>query len=44
MFIDADVLIPKGAIDGLIDMNLDIASGLYFTKGRPHLPVARIKR
>jgi len=36
-------LIPKNAIDELIDMNLDIVSGLYFTKGIPHLPVARIK-
>jgi len=43
MFIDADVLIPKNTIDDLVDMNLDIVSGLYFTKGKPHLPVARIK-
>ena len=44
MFIDADVLLPKDGIDDLIDMNLDIASGLYFQKGKPYLPVARLKK
>jgi 2-polyprenyl-3-methyl-5-hydroxy-6-metoxy-1,4-benzoquinol methylase len=44
MFIDADMLLPPNAIDDLIDMNLDIVSGLYFQKGKPYLPVARIKR
>jgi len=43
MFIDADMILPENAIDNLINMNLDIVSGLYFTKGRPYLPVARIK-
>lgn len=44
MFIDADMLLPPNSIDELIDMNLPIVSGLYFTKGKPYLPVARIKK
>lgn len=44
MFIDADMILPPNAIDNLIDMNLPIASGLYFQKGKPYLPVARLKR
>lgn len=44
MFIDADMLLPQNSIDELIDMNVGIASGLYFTKGKPYLPVARIKK
>lgn len=44
MFIDSDVLLPTGAVDNLLDMNVDIASGLYFAKNKPHLPVARIKK
>ena len=43
MFIDSDTLIPNGAVDSLLDMNVDIASGLYFSKGKPYLPVARVK-
>jgi 2-polyprenyl-3-methyl-5-hydroxy-6-metoxy-1,4-benzoquinol methylase len=43
MFIDSDTLIPNGAIDKLLDMNVEIASGLYFSKGKPYLPVARLK-
>lgn len=43
LFIDSDMLIPGGAVDKLIEMNVDIASGLYFAKGKPYLPVARIK-
>ena len=42
LFIDSDILMPKGAIDKLIDMNVDIASGLYFAKAKPYLPVARV--
>jgi len=42
-FIDSDVLIPKGALDELLKMDVDIASGLYFSKGKPYLPVARVK-
>jgi 2-polyprenyl-3-methyl-5-hydroxy-6-metoxy-1,4-benzoquinol methylase len=42
MFIDSDMILPPKAIDNLIDMNVDIASGLYFSKGKPFLPVARI--
>ena len=44
MFIDADMILPPKAIDDLIDMNLNIVSGLYFAKGKPYLPVARIKK
>jgi len=44
MFIDADMILPPNTIDELIDMNLPIVSGLYFTKGKPYLPVARIKK
>jgi len=44
MFVDADMLLPQNAIDNLIDMNLDMVSGLYFSKGKPYLPVARIKK
>jgi ubiquinone/menaquinone biosynthesis C-methylase UbiE len=42
-FIDSDTLIPQGALNALLKMNVDIASGLYFAKGKPYLPVARIK-
>lgn len=42
-FIDSDMLIPRGAIDKLINMDVNIASGLYFSKGKPYLPVARVK-
>jgi 2-polyprenyl-3-methyl-5-hydroxy-6-metoxy-1,4-benzoquinol methylase len=42
-FIDSDTLIPEGALDRLLEMNVDIASGLYFSKGKPYLPVARVK-
>ena len=42
-FLDSDVLMPPNAIDKLLDMQVDIASGLYFTKGKPFLPVARVK-
>lgn len=44
MFIDSDILLPQRSIDDLIEMNVDIASGLYFSKGKPFLPVARIAR
>ena len=44
MFIDADMILPPNTIDELIDMNLPIVSALYFTKGKPYLPVARIKK
>ena len=43
LFIDSDMLIPRGAIDKLLEMDVDIASGLYFSKGKPYLPVARVK-
>ena len=43
MFIDSDTLIPSNAINELLKMDVDIASGLYFGKGKPYLPVARIK-
>jgi len=42
-FIDSDTIIPSGALDTLLAMDKDIASGLYFGKGKPYLPVARIK-
>jgi len=42
LFLDSDIIMPKRAIDDLIDMNVDIASGLYFAKGKPYLPVARV--
>lgn len=42
LFLDSDILMPSKAIDDLIDMDVDIASGLYFSKGKPYLPVARI--
>jgi len=42
LFVDSDIIMPSGAIDKLIDMNTDIASGLYFAKGKPYLPVARV--
>ncbi len=43
LFIDSDMLIPRGAIDKLLEMDVDIASGLYFSKGKPYLPVARVQ-
>jgi ubiquinone/menaquinone biosynthesis C-methylase UbiE len=42
-FIDSDTIIPSGALEDLLAMDKDIASGLYFSKGKPYLPVARIK-
>jgi len=42
-FIDSDTLIPKNALNTLLNMNQDIVSGLYFSKGKPYLPVARLK-
>jgi 2-polyprenyl-3-methyl-5-hydroxy-6-metoxy-1,4-benzoquinol methylase len=42
LFLDSDIIMPSGAIDKLIDMNVNIASGLYFSKGKPYLPVARV--
>jgi 2-polyprenyl-3-methyl-5-hydroxy-6-metoxy-1,4-benzoquinol methylase len=42
LFLDSDIIMPKGAIDKLVDMNTDVASGLYFAKGKPYLPVARV--
>lgn len=42
LFVDSDIIMPSGAINSLIDMNTDIASGLYFSKGKPYLPVARV--
>jgi 2-polyprenyl-3-methyl-5-hydroxy-6-metoxy-1,4-benzoquinol methylase len=44
LFWDSDIIIPRGGIDKLVDMNEDIASGLYFAKGKPYLPVARLMR
>jgi 2-polyprenyl-3-methyl-5-hydroxy-6-metoxy-1,4-benzoquinol methylase len=44
LFIDSDIIMPSHAIDKLIDMDTDIASGLYFAKGKPYLPVARVLR
>jgi len=43
LFIDSDNIVPKGAVEKLLGMDVDIASGLYFSKGKPYLPVARIK-
>jgi len=43
LFIDSDTIIPSGALDTLLAMDVDIASGLYFSKGKPYLPVARMK-
>lgn len=43
LFLDSDILLQKGSIDKLVDMDVDIASGLYFAKGKPYLPVARLK-
>jgi 2-polyprenyl-3-methyl-5-hydroxy-6-metoxy-1,4-benzoquinol methylase len=42
LFIDSDIIMPKGSIEKLIDMDVDIASGLYFAKAKPYLPVARV--
>ncbi len=42
-FIDSDMIIPKGVVEALIGMDVDIASAIYFTKGKPYLPVARVK-
>jgi len=44
LFIDSDIIMPSKSIDKLIDMNVDIASGLYFAKGKPYLPVARVMK
>jgi 2-polyprenyl-3-methyl-5-hydroxy-6-metoxy-1,4-benzoquinol methylase len=44
LFLDSDIIMHKGDIDKLVDMNVDIASGLYFAKGKPYLPVARVMK
>jgi 2-polyprenyl-3-methyl-5-hydroxy-6-metoxy-1,4-benzoquinol methylase len=44
LFLDSDIIMPPGAIEKLIDMDVDIASGLYFAKGKPYLPVARLEK
>jgi len=42
LFIDSDTLVPKEAVNELLKMDVDVASGLYFSKGKPYLPVARV--
>lgn len=44
LFLDSDIITPNGAIDKLIDRDLDIVSGLYFQKSKPYLPVARLEK
>ena len=44
LFVDSDIMMPKGTIEKLMDMNTDVASGLYFAKGKPYLPVARVMK
>jgi hypothetical protein len=43
LFVDSDIIMPKEGIDCLINMDVDISSGLYFSKGKPYMPVARVK-
>ena len=40
-FIDSDMVVPKATLETLLDLNTDVASGLYFAKGIPYLPVIR---
>jgi len=40
-FIDSDCIIPKGAFEKLLKLNAEIASGVYFVKVRPYVPVMR---
>jgi len=40
-FIDSDSIIPKDAFKKLLNLNADIASGVYFVKTRPYVPVMR---
>lgn len=43
-WIDADTIIPNGAIKRLLGLGKTLASGLYYGKGEPHPPIAYIKR
>lgn len=40
-FIDTDMVIPKGTLEALLEMNVPIASALYFEKGIPYWPCIR---
>ena len=40
-FIDTDMVIPPNALEELIGMNKDIASGVYFIKSPPYTPLIR---
>ena len=40
-FIDSDMILPKLTLERLYDMNVPVASGLYFAKSPPYLPVVR---
>lgn len=39
-WIDTDNIIPDGAINRLLGLNKTLASGLYFGKGKGHVPIA----
>ena len=42
-FIDTDTIVPDGTIRRLLDMDVTLASGLYYGKGQNHPPIAYIR-
>lgn len=40
-WIDTDMVVPRGALQKLIDDDKDIVSGLHFEKAIPYLPIIR---
>jgi hypothetical protein len=42
-WIDADTVVPQGAIDRLMALGKTLASGLYYGKNEPHNPIAYVK-
>ena len=42
-FIDTDTIVPDGAIRRLVNLDVTLASGLYYGKGKDHPPIAYIR-
>lgn len=42
-WIDADTVVPSGAIDRLMGLGKTLASGMYYGKNPPHNPIAYVK-
>lgn len=42
-WVDADTIVPRGAVNRLLAMGKTLASGLYYGKNDPHPPIAYVK-